>query len=281
MRLCHIFAPLLTLAAVADAQSPAAWSRPIAPFRIVGPIHYVGTEGLSAYLIKTNAGAILLDGTLPGNAEAIRRNVEASGVPIRSVRFLLLTHAHFDHAGGLAKLKAWSGARLVAGAGDRAALETGRHVGDNENGVGTFPAVAVDRAIGDGEAVRLGEVTVTAVATPGHTAGCTSWTMRVVHRGRPLRVVFPCSLTVAGNRLRGNRGHPGIVADYRRSFARLEGVRADIVLPAHPEFADVLARGRRNGTNGDGSAFVDRTLLPTLVRTSRTAFEAEMAKQRR
>lgn len=273
-----LLATSLLVAPAAAAPDPPSWTRSVEPFRIIGPVHYVGTEGIAAYLVPTRGGAVLIDGGLPENAATIRRNVEALGVPMAQVRLILLTHAHFDHAGGLAQLKRASGARLVAGAGDRAALEAGRHQGDNANGVGTFPAVGVDRAVGDGAVVRLGGLAFHAVATPGHSPGCTSWALRVAERGRPLRVLFPCSLTVAGNALRANRGHPGIVADYRRSFTRLRAERADVVLPAHPEFADVLGRARRRAA-GEADAFVDPALLGRMVAEAAAAFEAELAKQ--
>jgi len=267
-------------ATVAFAQAdPPAWTRPIAGFPIVGPISYVGTEGLASYLIKTPAGAILIDGTMAENVGAIRRNVEAAGVPIRAVKLILLTHAHFDHAAGLAGLQRASGARLVVGAADAEAVRTGVPPGETSYGVIRFPPARVDRAVRDGDTVRLGGVTLTAVATPGHTPGCTSWAMTVVDRGRPRRALFACSITVAGNRLVGNRRYPGIVADFRRSFARLARTRADILLPMHPEGADVIERGRRLAL-GEREAFVAPGLLQKTVNEARAAFEVEVTKQR-
>lgn len=261
------------LAAPASARlDPPAWTQPTAAFPIIGPIDYVGTEGLAAYLIHTRDGAILIDATMPENAPAIERNIVARGVPLRTVKLMLLSHAHFDHAGGLAALKRATGARLVAGAGDRAALESGIPPGETTYGVIRFPAVTVDRAIRDGETVRLGGVTLTAVATPGHTPGCTSWTMRVVQQGKPLDVLFACSLTVAGNKLVGNRRYPGIVADFRRSFTRLGAMRADVVLPFHPESVDLMGRKAR-------AQFVDTTIWPKMVADARAAFDVDLAKQ--
>ncbi|WP_254621034.1 hypothetical protein [Sphingomonas sp. CL5.1] len=135
-----------------------------------------------------------------------------------------------------------------------------------------FPAAHVDRAIRDGETVTLGGVTLTAVATPGHTPGCTSWKMRIADGGVPREVLFACSITVAGNRLVDNRAYPGIVGDFRRSFDRLAREKADLVLPFHPETVDVLGRARRR-------ALVDPTVLPKMVRDARTAFDADLARQ--
>ena len=265
--------PLAFAPAVLLAQDPPEWTRPTAPFRIVGPVWYVGTAGLASYLIKTPGGAILIDGTMAQNVPAIRRNIASLGVPIRRVKLLLLTHAHFDHAAGLAGLKRASGAKLVVGAGDAAAVRTGTPPGETSYGVIRFPAAPVDRAIHDGETVTLGGTTLTAVATPGHTPGCTSWTMRVIEKGRPLAVIFPCSLSVAGNRLVGNRAYPEIVRDFRKSFDRIGAMKADVVLTAHPELADVIARHR------DGRGYVAPGLLQHIVAEARAAFSADLAKQ--
>ncbi len=262
------------------AADPPAWTRPQAPFAIADPITYVGSEGIAAYLIKTSAGAILIDGTLAENAGMIERNIAAAGVRLRDVKLILVTHAHFDHAAGVAALKRATGARVVAGAGDVRALETGVPPGETSYGVIRFPKVHVDRGVRDADTVTLGTTTLTARATPGHTPGCTTWTMRIPARPRARDVVFPCSVSVAGNRLIGNRAYPGIVADYRRSIALLGTLHADIVLPSHPELADVIGRGKRRKA-GDATAFVDPILLPRIVANARAAFEADLAKQAR
>lgn len=272
-------APLLALLATpALAKDPPAWTRPTAPFRIVGPIHYVGTEGLAAYLIETSRGLILIDGTMEDNVPAIERNIAALGFRLKDVKLLLNSHAHFDHAAGLVKLKAASGAKLLASPRDRPALESGRPIGETSYGEIRFPAVRVDRALTDGRPVRLGEVTLTPTFTPGHTTGCTTWSMKVRDGGRPLDVVFPCSITVAGNRLVGNRGYPGIVGDFRASFRKLATMHADVVLPAHPEAADILGRKARRDA-GERDAMLMPGLLQKMVRDAETAFEATLAKE--
>jgi metallo-beta-lactamase class B len=265
-------------AGAAAAQSPPAWSRPQEPFRIVGPIHYVGTEGIAVYLIKTSRGLILFDGGLQQAVPIVERNIAKLGFRLQDIEIILETHAHWDHVEGLAALKRDTGARLLASAGDRLALESGIPPSDTEYDVGKFPAVKVDAVLRDGEAVRLGDVAITPLLTPGHTPGCTSWTMKVTENGRPLDVVFPCSLTVAGNVLVGNKGYPGIVTDFRGTFARMRTVRADVVLPAHAEFADLIGRARRRDA-GDANAFIAPELLPALVKNSEQAFEAELRKQ--
>lgn len=275
-RIALLFALLATPAL---AEDPPAWTRPTAPFRIVGPIHYVGTEGLAAYLIETSRGLILIDGTMEDNVPAIERNIAALGFKLKDVKLLLNSHAHFDHAAGLANLKAASGATLLASPRDRPALESGRPIGETSYGEIRFPAVRVDRALTDGRPVRLGEVTLIPTFTPGHTTGCTTWSMKVRDGGRPLDVVFPCSITVAGNRLVGNRGYPGIVGDFRASFRKLATMHADVVLPAHPEAADILGRKARRDA-GERDAMLMPGLLQKMVRDAETAFEATLVKER-
>jgi metallo-beta-lactamase class B len=264
--------------ALADGP-PASWTASHKPFHIVGPIDYVGTRGIAVYLIHTKAGLILLDS---GPAEAVpvvERNIAALGYRLRDVKIVLTTHAHWDHVAGLAAIKRDTGARLFASPGDRGALESGRPPSEYLDGeTSTFAPVRVDATLTDGKPVRLGGVEMMPVITPGHTPGCTSWTMQVRENGRPLSVIFPCSLTVAGNKLIGNQGYPAIVRDFRASFARLGKLKANVVLPARPEFADVLGRAQRRDA-GDPQAFIASQVLPQLVASSKVAFAQELKKQ--
>jgi len=276
----RVFSMVIAAAAALPvlAQDPPEWSEPVKPFRIAGNVHYVGTKGLAAYLITTRDGAILLDATLVQNAGQIERNIESLGVPLREVKLLLSDHAHADHVGAMAQLKRDTGARVLASEGDRWALENGRNQGDNNYGVMPFDPIPVDEVIRDGQTVRLGEVELTAHLTPGHTRGCTSWSMTVDDRGTPRQVLFLCSITVAGNTLVGNRTYPGIADDYRATFAKLAAMRADIVLTSHPEMSDVLERAARRDA-GEADAFIEPTLLPTLVNDFSAAFEKALKEQ--
>jgi len=271
----------LGCAAPASATDwPASWHEPTEPFHIVGNIYYVGSKGIASYLIVSPKGDILLDGTEAENAPMIERNIAKLGFHIRDVRVLLNNHAHFDHAGALAQLKADSGAIFLANPRDRSILETGHITLENSNDLLDFPPVKVDRLLRDGEVVRVGPIAMKAIFTPGHTPGCTSWSTTVRDHGRTLAVVFPCSITAGGNRLVGNKRYPDIVADYRRSFARLRTMKADVVLTGHPELTDVQGRAaRRTGDSPD--AFIDPTALSKLVANSRRDFESELAKEQR
>jgi metallo-beta-lactamase class B len=259
------------------ADDPPAWREPAGPFRIVGNIFYVGSKGLAAYLIPTPDGAILIDGTVEDNVAMIERNIDTLKYRMRDVKILLNSHAHFDHAEGLAHLKRDSGAQMVAIAQERAGLESGIPPSEMSYGVIKFAPVKVDRVIKDGDTVRVGRTVLKAVLTPGHTPGCTSWSMTVTDRGRPLNVLFLCSLTVAGSKLIGNTGYPHIVADFRKTFARLDKMHADVVLPFHPELTDIWGRAARAQT-GDANAFVDPGELRTIVAKARSDFEGELAK---
>jgi metallo-beta-lactamase class B len=264
----------------AQAAQPPEWTAPVKPFRIAPHIYYVGSKGLSAYLIGSRAGAILIDGTLKENAPLIERNIQSVGVPLTSVKWLLSDHAHDDHVGALARIKMDTGANFAASAGDRVALERGFPRGDTDYVPNAFPPIQVDRVVRDGDSVSVGDAVVTAHLTPGHTPGCTSWSTTVSEGGRRLRVLFLCSITVAGNRLVGNRAYPAIVADYENTFAKLSKMKADIVLTSHPEIAHVLQREARVEA-GDRRAFIDPTALPAIVARSRRDFEAALAEARR
>jgi metallo-beta-lactamase class B len=267
---------LATLAPAATPppfKVPPAWITPTAPFHIVGPIWYVGSQGLAAYLIRTPAGAVLIDGTMAENVPAILRNVAAVGVRPHDIKRLLVTHAHFDHVAGDAAMVRATGARVFAGTRDVAALESGIPPGEVDYRAVRFAPIAHVHGVRDRDVLRFGGLAIRAIATPGHTPGNTSWTMQVTDEGRPVQVVFAGSLTTGGNRLIGNRRYPGIIADYRRSFARLATLPADVVLPAHPEIADVMAHAR------DGR-WRQPQLLHEIAGNAARDFNSELARQR-
>jgi len=280
LAMAAIVAAVFSAPVSAAAVDKTTWTRPVAPFRIAGSVYYVGTQGLAAYLVASGHRAILIDGTMAENAPLIEANIERLGFRLKDVKIILNSHAHFDHAGAIAQLRRDTGAQFYASAGDRWALEHGEHDSDTDYPRGRFPPVHVDHVVADGEVVALGEARLTATLTPGHTKGCTTWSTRVVEAGRALNVVFPCSLSVAGNILVGNKAYPGIAGDYARSFARLEGMKADVVLTNHPEFADVLGREAR-AVRGDAGAFVDPGLLHRIVSEARSDFQAELARAKR
>lgn len=275
LRASIVLAALLVSPAVLAQDQRAEWNRPTAPFRIAGNVHYVGTEALGAFLITTPDGHVLIDGALPESADQIAANIRRLGFRVEDVKYLLISHAHVDHAGGLARLKALSDARLLASVGDAPELESGKIAYRDS---WDFPAVKVDRIIGDGESFRIGGTTLTAHVTPGHTKGCTSWSARVAHQKRPLDILFACSLTVAGQPLVNDKGYPGAAADFRASFAKLKRLRADIFVTFHSGFFDMEEKRKRLAA-GETGAFIDPSELSRRVATAEAAFEKELARQ--
>jgi metallo-beta-lactamase class B len=246
-----------------------AWNQPVEPFRVAGNVFYVGTAGLASYLVTGPEGHVLIDGALEESADQIAGNIRALGFRIEDVEVLLINHAHWDHAGGLAKLKQMSGARLLASAADRPELESGRTSWRPE--LLPFPPVKVDRTIEDGERLELGPIILTAHLTPGHTPGCTSWSTVTKDQGKRLDVLFTCSLTVAGQKLVEDAGYPRAAADFEASLAKLNRMRADVFLGFHPEGFNFEEK-RRRLIGGDRSAFVDRGELQRQVERARIDF---------
>jgi metallo-beta-lactamase class B len=276
--LAGALAAVSVLAAPAMAQAPASWTQPVAPFRVIDNVYYVGSAGISGWLIATPKGLILLDPGMPAYAATLEKNVEALGFHVKDIKILLISHAHFDHAGGLAKLKADTGAQLAASAGDRYALEKGVYPGWEANHAFDFTPVKVDRVVNDGDKVRLGGVTLTARLTPGHTAGCTSYLLRVRDAGVRHEAIFFCSASVAANRLAPNPQYPGIVADYRKTYALLKTIDADVYLAPHAEFFDLAGKRAAMGP-GKPNPFVKPGELQHAAAEFETDFNAQLAKQ--
>ena len=258
------------------------WYAAVEPFQIMGTgkqgIYFVGTEGLGIYFIPPDAGHILIDGGMPGEGQYVADAIRKLGFDPKDVKILLNSHAHFDHSGGLAELKAITGARLFATEGDRSSLESGLYLGSEDDSTMNSPPVKVDRIIADGEQLKLGDVTLTAHITPGHSRGCTTWTMPVEQGGQTYDALFFCSATVAANRLVGPPQYEGIVADYRKTFAMTKDWKPDIFLANHPEFAG-LPEKRERQKAGDPLAFVDREGFPAMMARLEQAFEAALEKQ--
>lgn len=276
--LAFLLAGMSSAAAGSLTDARAKWVAPQTPFRVIGNIYYVGTQELAAYLIRTPEGEILIDGTLPETASQVERNIATLGVPLSAVKILLNSHAHYDHAGGLATLKADTGATLYASAGDAPILERG-HIDYGPTKDVDFPPVHVDHVFKDGETVALGGTVLTAHVTPGHTPGCTSWTMPVREAGKTHTVIFYCSTTVAGNPLVGNTAHPAIVSEYEHAFAVLKTLHADVFLAPHASFYDP-PRKLAEREAGNANAFIDPKEFQAFVAASKADFEEELVKQK-
>jgi metallo-beta-lactamase class B len=269
----------LACAGAAFAQGwPAAWTTPTPGFRIIDNVYWVGTDGLASYLITTPKGHILIDAGVREDAPLIEKNIAALGFKLTDVKILLNSHAHFDHSGGLAQIKKDSGATLIASAGDRSALEGGFYLGSESNHAFDAPPVKVDAEIADGQTVSLGGVTLTAHLTPGHTRGCTSYGLTVHDGARALNALVFCSATVAANRLVGRPQYPGIVDDYRKTFAVARALRVDVFLAPHPEFFS-MAQKRVRMAAGAPNPFIDPTEFPAFIDRAEADFNRQLAAQ--
>jgi metallo-beta-lactamase class B len=259
------------------AKERIEWNEPQAPFHVIGNIYYVGMAGVSAFLIVTPQGDILTDGGLPESAPFIEKNIKALGFKLGDVKILLNSHAHFDHSGGLAKLKADTGAKFYASTGDKPFLESGHITFGPSAQIDTNP-IHVDHVVKDGETVSLGGVTLTAHVMPGHTKGCTTWTMPLTDAGVTHKVMFFCSISVAGNPLIGNAAYPDILSDYRASFARLKQMDADIFFAPHGNqfgLPGKLARVKPGMPN----PFIDPGELRQFTDKAQQAFDKELTGQ--
>ncbi|MBK5298199.1 MAG: subclass B3 metallo-beta-lactamase [Vicinamibacteria bacterium] len=250
---------MAAVAAVPAARQfdTSSWNLPFAPFTVAGPVHYVGTSELGAYLITTPEGHVLIDGGLPESAPLIERSIRQIGFKVDDVEVLLTTQAHFDHVGSLAALQTASGGKVMVMEGDAAVVETGGK-GDYLFGDRMpFPAVKVDRVLRDGDTVTLGGITLRAVLTPGHTKGCTTWTTEITEGGPTLTVLFAGSTGVnPGTVLPSMPTYPTIGADYDRAFRVQAALSPDIWLAAHASLFG-LADKREKQKAGGPNPFID------------------------
>ena len=277
---------LLPLAGSAQAQTPkdfiaalkVKWNTPTEPFKMIGNVYYVGTDGLASYLITSPQGHILVDTAMPEATSQIKASIEKLGFKISDIKYLLNTHAHIDHTGGLAEMKQASGAQLVAGAADKPLLEGGYYPGAQEDTALAFPPVKVDRTVREGDKVTVGDVTLTARETPGHSPGCTSWEFSVKDGDATRSALIFCSGTVALNRLVTNPTYPGIVTDYRTTFARAKDMKVDVLLAPHPEMYK-MAEKRAKLAEGGSNPFVNPGEFNAYAETLEKAFEDALAKQ--
>jgi metallo-beta-lactamase class B len=264
------------------AQNPPEWTEPFPPFRIAGNLYYVGSKGLATYLIATPAGHVLINSDLEANVPLIRASVEKLGFKFNDIKVLLISHAHWDHNAGSALIKQITGAKYMVMDADVPVVESGGKADFQYGNAPTslYPATKVDRVLHDGDEVRLGDAVLVAHLTPGHTKGCTTWTMKVKENGKELNVVIVGSPNVnAGYKLVGNVLYPQIAADYERMFQVLKSLPCDIFLGAHGAYFDMEAKYARM-KEGDPSPFIDPDGYKKLVASKEQEFRAELAKQR-
>ncbi len=271
-----MFRSIIVTLLAASAVSPAmanpqheAWNRARTPFQIIGNTWYVGTQGLSMLLIRGEHGAVLIDAGLPESGANLRNSLAALDVAPAEIKLILTSHAHVDHVGALAELKALTGARVLASPESATVLAAAGkgdlHFGDSM----TYSPVVVDGTIVDGETVTLGELSLTAHLTPGHTPGSTSWSWEERVGERTLDVVYADSITAPGYRLLDHPKLPRLVDDYHRTFAKLRTMPCDVLITPHPDASDLFARVeqevRKDAQSKQGARLINNKMIETKL----------------
>lgn len=288
----HASAPialvLVTLASIAHAQStpaapaaPAAtlvpdppanctscaeWNAPRKPFKVYGNTYFVGPAGVSAVLITSPQGHILIDGALQESVTAIDQNIRALGFKTTDIKLILTSHGHYDHVGGVHALQRYTGATVIASVDTARALALGAPVPEDPQAprlpVDYFPKVERVRTVKDGETVRVGPVSMTAHAVPGHTPGATTWTWQSCEGQRCLNLVYADSLSTVSNegfRFTGDATHPSLVEGLRASIRKVADLPCDIMMSTHPVASrmDEKLKARATMKPGDADPFIE------------------------
>ena len=276
------FVAVIGSAGALYAQANADWTEPFPPFKIAGNLYYVGSKGLANYLIATPQGHILINSDLDENVSLIQASVEKLGFKFTDIKILLISHAHWDHNAASDTIKKLTGAKYMVMEGDVSVVESGGKTDFQYGNVTTslYTPTKVDRVLRDGDEVKLGSAVLVAHLTPGHTKGCTTWTMTVQEAGKTYNVVIIGSPNVnPGYRLVNNTAYPGIAADYEKTFRVLKSLPCDIFLGAHGSYFDLETKYARL-KEGAHTAFIDPEGYKKYVAEREQAFRNELAKQR-
>jgi metallo-beta-lactamase class B len=268
-------------AARAHAQNTTDWTEPFPPFRIAGNLYYVGSKGLASYLVTTPKGHILINSDLEASVPLLQDSISKLGFKITDVKVLLISHAHWDHDAGSAAIKKLSGASYMVMDADVPVVESGGKTDFQYNSKPEwlYPPTKVDRTLHDGDEVKLGGTTLVAHLTPGHTRGCTTWTMKVTERGKALDAVIIGSPNVnPGYKLVGNQLYPKIAEDYQRTFRVLAALPCDLFLGAHGSYFGMDDKYPKLKA-GSPNPFIDPEGYKKFVAQKEGEFRSELEKQ--
>jgi len=263
------------------------WNRPHAPFKVYGNTYYVGVGGLSALLVTSDGGHILLDGGLPQSAPLIDANIRTVGFRTEDIRLIVNSHAHYDHAGGIAALRRVSNATVAASPSGARALEQGGPGEDDPQfafgpRLNNYPGVGKARAVADGEVVRAGSLSITAHLTPGHTPGSTTWTWKSCEGDRCLDMVYADSLNAVsapGFRFTGTDGKGSRIDAFRKSIATIAALPCDILVTVHPAFADLDGKLKRRTDGVKPDPFIDPQGCRTYAADAAKRLDARVAEE--
>ena len=268
------------------ASKPASDDKYLEPFpahHVAGNIYFVGTLGQANYLITTPQGNILVNSGVIGDVPLIKASIAKLGFKYSDTKILLISHAHFDHDAGSAQVIKDTGAKYEVMDADVPVVQSGGKQDFNYGDKGRenlYPAVKVDRVLHDGDTVSLGGTVLTAHKTPGHTKGCTTWTMTVNEGGKSLNVTIVGSPNVnPGYMLVGNKKYPGIVQDYEKTFQVLNSLPTDIFLGAHGDYYGMPAKYAKLKP-GAANPFIDPAGYKAYIEDREAAFRKNLAGQK-
>ena len=285
MRLAILFRSLFltfVFAGSAFAQAAPDWTNPFPPYRIIGNVYYVGSQGLASYLITTPQGHILINSSLEASVPLIRDSIEKLGFKFGDVKILLISHAHWDHCAGSASIKELTGAKYMVMDADVPEIEAGGkgNFQYGDSATSHYQPTKVDRVLHDGDEVKLGDTVLTARLTPGHTKGTTTWTMKAKEGDKTYTVVIIGSPNVnAGYKLVNNALYPQIASDYERMFRILKSLPCDVFLGAHGNYYGMEAKYARM-KEGAANPFIDPEGYKSYVAEREQTFRTELAKQK-
>jgi metallo-beta-lactamase class B len=256
------------------------WNQPVKPFRIIGNIYYVGASEVSSFLITTANGHILLDSGFAETVPLIAEGVTQLGFKMEDIKVLINSHAHYDHAAGLAQLKRLTGAQLALSEADAAIVANGGK-GDFQWGDRfTYEPAIADRILKDKDRVELAGATMTARITPGHTKGCTTWLMKVTDDGRTYDVVFIGSTTAPDYKLIDNPGYPNIASDYEYTFKLLRSLPCDVFLGPHGSFFNLKEKAKRLARGERPNPFIQKAGYRRFLDRTEKDFIELLSKQK-
>jgi metallo-beta-lactamase class B len=273
---------VLALASGVSAQSSPDWTEPFHPFRIAGNLYYVGSRGLASYLIATPEGSILINSDLEANVPMISASIEKLGFHFADTKILLISHAHWDHDAGSAKIIRMTGAKYMVMDADVSVVESGGKTDFQYGNTASslYPPAKVNRILHDGDEVKLDRTVLVAHLTPGHTKGCTTWTMKVSDSGKTYNVVIVGSPNVnPGYKLVSNPAYPQIAEDYERMWRVLKSLPCDIFLGAHGGYFGLEEKYPLR-KDGGANPFVDPDGYKRFIAQKEQEFRGELERQK-
>jgi len=276
-----IFVALACVAACA-AQDHGPDNNPFPPYRIVGNLHYVGASDIACFLVATPQGHILINSGYQTTPALIRNSVVKLGFRVHDIKILLNSQAHFDHVAGMHEMQRLTGgARIYSSEPEVAVLESGGKADTRFGREHTYPPVKVDHVVRDLETVTLGGATLVAHLTPGHSIGCTTWTMRITEAGKVYNVVIVGGTSInPGVELVRHPNYPGIANDFIHTFQVLRALPCDIFLGAHGSYYGMQEKYARLQAGAATNPFIDPAGYRRYIDRAQQAFAEQLAREK-